>query len=162
MFRELQGAVNLIPPLWTRLINSVLVPFPILASCCPRTLISPSLSPSAQKLHDKVYTIPLFTSSPTTMCPSLHVPTTGAMRSPWPQPSSCLSHLSVSVSFRVCVCLSPSISQFLSLCLCCSLSPTPSHWWFLLPGIPSPSLVYFYSLSLSLCFLFFLVKSFLP
>lgn len=162
MFRELQGAVNLIPPLWTRLINSVLVPFPILASCCPRTLISPSLSPSTQKLHDKVYTIPLFTSSPTTMCPSLHVPTTGAVRSPWPQPSSCLSHLSVSVSVSLCVCLSPSISQFLSLCLCCSLSPTPSHRWFLLPGTPSPSLVYFYSLSLSLCFLLFLVKAFLP
>lgn len=150
MFRELQGAVNLIPPLWTRLINSVLVPFPILASCCPRTLISPSLSPSTQKLHDKVYTIPLFTSSPTTMCPSLHVPTTGAVRSPWPQPSSCLSHLSVSVSVSLCVSLSFHFSVSVPMSLLLSLTHTfsqvvPPAW----NTFPFPCLLLF-TLSFSL------------
>lgn len=160
MFRELQGAVNLIPPLWTRLTNSLLVPFSILASCCPRTLISPSPSPSTQKLHDKVYSIPLFTSSPTTMCPSLHVPTTGAMRSPWPQPSSCLSHLSVSISFSLYVSLSFHFSVSVSMSLLLSLTHTfsqvvPPTW----NTFPFPCLLLF---TLFLCFLLFLMKSFLP
>lgn len=126
MFRELQRAVNLIPPFWTRLINSVLVPFPILASCCPRTLISPSLSPSTQKLHDKVYTIPCSPHPQPPRAPPSTCPPLGQCRvlgpSQVPVSLTCLS-----LSLSVCACLSPSISQFLSLCLCCSLSPTPSH-----------------------------------
>lgn len=123
VFRERQGTVNLSPPLWTRLVNSVLVPFPILASCSPRTLISPSLSPSTHRLHDKVYTALLFTSSPATICPSLHEAITGATRSPWNQPSSCFSLPCLSQTLSVCVCFFP----FLSFCAYVSVALSHPH-----------------------------------
>lgn len=151
MFRELQGAVNLIPPLWTRLINSVLVPFPILASCCPRTLISPSLSPSTQKLHDKVYTIPLFTSST-----NHHVPLPprahhwGSEESLAPAKFLSLSLVCLRLCQSLCVSLSFHFSVSVPMSLLLSLTHTfsqvvPPAW----NTFPFPCLLLF-TLSFSL------------
>lgn len=110
VFRDLQDTVNITPPLWEILVNSILVPSPTLASCCP---------PKSRSCTMKCTYLQGPYNTHAHLIPNHHAPLTLPGQPGLPGTSQLLS---------VCLRLSQSLymSPYLFLCFCCCLLSTSS------------------------------------